>query len=76
MEHNKFCVSVHFRNVDAAHYDAVLAAVEAVLKQHQELHATRGRKVFEIRPQVPPFVHAPLSAEAGGQTGLTALLKL
>ena len=56
VEHNKFCVSVHFRNVDACQYDAVLGAVEATLQQHQELHATRGRKVFEIRPQVslPP----------------------
>ena len=52
VEHNKFCVSVHFRNVDARQYDAVLRAVEATLQQHQELHATRGRKVFEIRPQV------------------------
>ena len=52
VEHNKFCVSVHFRNVDASQYDAVLGAVEATLQQHQELHATRGRKVFEIRPQV------------------------
>lgn len=52
VEHNKFCVSVHFRNVDASQYDAVLSAVEATLQQHQELHATRGRKVFEIRPQV------------------------
>ena len=52
VEHNKFCVSVHFRNVDASRYDAVLSAVEATLQQHQELHATRGRKVFEIRPQV------------------------
>lgn len=52
VEHNKFCVSVHFRNVDACQYDAVLGAVEAVLGQHAELHATRGRKVFEIRPQV------------------------
>ncbi len=54
VEHNKFCVSVHFRNVEASQYDSVLAAVEATLKQHQELHATRGRKVFEIRPQVSP----------------------
>ena len=54
VEHNKFCVSVHFRNVEASQYDSVLAAVEATLKQHEELHATRGRKVFEIRPQVSP----------------------
>ena len=67
VEHNKFCVSVHFRNVDASQYDAVLGAVEATLQQHQELHATRGRKVFEIRPQVslrqPPAVRSPALGE-------------
>ncbi len=52
VEHNKFCVSVHFRNCQADQYDAVLAAVETTLRGHDELHATRGRKVFEIRPQV------------------------
>ena len=57
VEHNKFCVSVHFRNVDASQYDNVLAAVESTLKQHEELHATRGRKVFEIRPQVLPCLY-------------------
>ena len=72
VEHNKFCVSVHFRNVDASQYDNVLAAVEATLKQHQELHATRGRKVFEIRPQVtsrsrhtPCFMQMPRMIELG-----------
>ncbi|CAL8462723.1 g2256 [Coccomyxa elongata] len=52
VEHNKFCVSVHFRNCRADQYDAVLAAVETTLRGQDELHATRGRKVFEIRPQV------------------------
>jgi hypothetical protein len=52
VEHNKFCVSVHFRNCRPDAHDAVLGAVEATLRQHAELHATRGRKVFEIRPQV------------------------
>ena len=51
VEHNKFCVSVHFRNCEADSYGAVLGAVETTLRGHDELHATRGRKVFEIRPQ-------------------------
>jgi hypothetical protein len=67
VEHNKFCVSVHFRNVDTAHYDAVLTAVEAVLKHHQELHATRGRKVFEIRPQVLPLSMLPCLLISGAR---------
>lgn len=52
VEHNKFCVSAHFRNCEADQYEAVLGAVETTLRGHDELHATRGRKVFEIRPQV------------------------
>ena len=63
VEHNKFCVSVHFRNVEASQYDSVLAAVEATLKQHEELHATRGRKVFEIRPQVQPRIMPDMLCE-------------
>lgn len=55
VEHNKFCVSVHFRNCEADQYEAVLSAVETTLRGHDELHATRGRKVFEIRPQACPL---------------------
>jgi len=51
VEHNKFCVSVHFRNCEAEQYGAVLGAVEATLRSRAELHASRGRKVFEIKPQ-------------------------
>lgn len=53
MEHNKFCVSVHFRNCEPEQLDKVVGAVEAVLAGNSELKATRGRKVLEIRPQVP-----------------------
>lgn len=52
IEHNKFCVSVHFRNCEADRLEDVLQAVEAVLAKNKELKATRGRKVLEIRPQV------------------------
>ena len=52
VEHNKFCVSVHFRNCEASQYNAVLGAVEATLRSRAELHVSRGRKVFEIKPQV------------------------
>ena len=60
MEHNKFCVSVHFRNCAPGAHEAVLGAVEVTLRAHAELHATRGRKVFEIRPQA----RGPLSCLA------------
>ena len=52
VEHNKFCVSVHFRNCAPESYDAVLAAVKETLQEHSNLKASRGRKVLEIQPQV------------------------
>ena len=52
VEHNKFCVSAHFRNCALESYDAVLAAVKETLQEHPNLKASRGRKVLEIQPQV------------------------
>lgn len=52
VEHNKFCVSVHFRNCEPDRLEEVIGAVEAVLAHDKELKATRGRKVLEVRPQV------------------------
>lgn len=52
VEHNKFCVSVHFRNCSPDSYDAVVAAVKDTLHDHSNLKASRGRKVLEIQPQV------------------------
>ncbi len=54
VEHNKFCVSVHFRNCEPNRLEDVIGAVEAVLAHDKELKATRGRKVLEVRPQVCP----------------------
>ena len=52
VEHNKFCVSTHFRNCAAGDYPGVVAVVDAVVAAHPDLRVTRGRKVLEIRPQV------------------------
>ncbi|KAL0021141.1 hypothetical protein WJX77_004146 [Trebouxia sp. C0004] len=52
VEHNKFCVSVHFRNCSPDSYDAVVVAVKDTLHDHSNLKASRGRKVLEIQPQV------------------------
>jgi len=52
VEHNKFCVSVHFRNCSPESYDAVVTAVKDTLHDHPNLKASRGRKVLEIQPQV------------------------
>ena len=52
VEHNKFCVSVHFRNCPPESYDDVVTAVKDTLHDHPNLKASRGRKVLEIQPQV------------------------
>ncbi|KAL6959349.1 trehalose-phosphatase [Sarracenia purpurea var. burkii] len=44
VEHNKFCVSVHFRCVDEK--------VRSVVKEYPKLRLTQGRKVLEIRPTI------------------------
>nr|AWB09336.1 trehalose-6-phosphate phosphatase A [Tamarix hispida] len=50
VEHNKFCVSVHFRCVDEKRWSEVAQEVRSVLKQYPKLRLTQGRKVLEIRP--------------------------
>ncbi|KAL4424174.1 hypothetical protein ABPG75_001475 [Micractinium tetrahymenae] len=52
IEHNKFCVSAHFRNCAPDDYPAVVDVVDTVAAAHPELRVTRGRKVLEVRPQV------------------------
>ena len=67
VEHNKFCVSVHFRNCEPDRLEEVIGAVEAVLAHDKELKATRGRKVLEVRPQVLRFFSARLLADVNSQ---------
>ncbi|EPS67838.1 trehalose 6-phosphate phosphatase, partial [Genlisea aurea] len=50
VENNKFCVSVHYRNVDVNSWDRVGASVEDILKGYPRLRLTHGRKVLEVRP--------------------------
>ncbi|XP_047065918.1 probable trehalose-phosphate phosphatase 1 isoform X3 [Lolium rigidum] len=52
VENNKFCVSVHFRNVDKKDWKLVTEIVDNVLKAFPRLKLTTGRKVLEIRPVI------------------------
>ncbi|KAJ3681869.1 hypothetical protein LUZ60_014442 [Juncus effusus] len=52
VENNKFCVSVHYRNVAVEEYGAVDQCVKEVLKDYPRLRLTHGRKVFEVRPTI------------------------
>lgn len=50
VENNKFCVSVHYRNVDEKNWAEVAQRVQEVLEEYPRLRLTHGRKVLEIRP--------------------------
>ncbi|XP_030545259.2 probable trehalose-phosphate phosphatase C [Rhodamnia argentea] len=50
VENNKFCLSVHYRNVDEKRWAALAEQVRSVLSEYPKLKLTQGRKVLEIRP--------------------------
>ncbi|KAL7229519.1 hypothetical protein ACSBR2_008095 [Camellia fascicularis] len=50
VENNKFCVSVHYRNVDEKHWKTIAQYVQETLKDYPRLRLTHGRKVLEVRP--------------------------
>ncbi|XP_061356220.1 probable trehalose-phosphate phosphatase G [Gastrolobium bilobum] len=52
VENNKFCVSVHYRNVDEKIWDMVGQRVYDVLKGYPRLRITHGRRVLEVRPMI------------------------
>ena len=51
VEHKRFAVAVHYRNVVAEHVAEVAAAAHRRGRQHG-LRVTNGRKVVELRPNV------------------------
>eukprot|EP00803_Ostreobium_quekettii_P001675 evm.model.scf_2613.2 EVM.evm.TU.scf_2613.2 scf_2613:12007-13712(+) len=52
VDHNKFCISVHFRNCREESWEELKGVVEAAAAKHPSLTITRGRKVLELRPNV------------------------
>lgn len=52
VENNKFCVSVHYRNVAEKSWDMVAKCVQNILKDYPRLRLTHGRKVLEVRPVI------------------------
>jgi trehalose-6-phosphatase len=57
MEDNKFCVSVHYRNVAPHDYGEVHQRVTAVLKNYPCLRLTHGRKVRNIHNRTAVSKH-------------------
>ena len=52
VEHNKFCVSVHYRNCAPKDWGRVKAVVDKCVEQDTErLKWAEGRKVFEVKPR-------------------------
>uniref|UniRef100_J3M085 Trehalose 6-phosphate phosphatase n=1 Tax=Oryza brachyantha TaxID=4533 RepID=J3M085_ORYBR len=52
VENNKFCVSVHYRNVDKKNWKLVAQVVNNVLQDFPSLKVSSGRKVLEVRPTI------------------------
>lgn len=52
VENNKFCVSVHYRNVDEKDWKLVARLVNEVLEAFPRLKVTNGRMVLEVRPVI------------------------
>ncbi|CAM0944631.1 unnamed protein product [Alopecurus aequalis] len=52
IENNKFCMSVHYRNVDEKDWKRVARLVNEVLEGFPRLKVTNGRMVLEIRPVI------------------------
>nr|AFK33570.1 unknown [Medicago truncatula] len=52
IENNKFCVSVHYRNVEEESWDLVAQRVFDIMKDYPHLRLTHGRKVLEVRPVI------------------------
>ncbi|KAK7264403.1 hypothetical protein RJT34_32012 [Clitoria ternatea] len=52
VENHKFCVSVHYRNVEENHWTTIGQRVHDILKDYPRLRSTHGRKVLEIRPVI------------------------
>ncbi|XP_054810524.1 probable trehalose-phosphate phosphatase F [Prosopis cineraria] len=52
VENHKFCVSVHYRNVEEKNWTAIGQLVHDMLKDYPLLRSTHGRKVLEVRPVI------------------------
>ncbi|KAH8513608.1 hypothetical protein H0E87_006758 [Populus deltoides] len=52
VENHKFCVSVHFRNVDEDNWQPIAQCVQDILDKYPRLRRTHGRKVLEVRPMI------------------------
>ncbi|CAH8330418.1 unnamed protein product [Eruca vesicaria subsp. sativa] len=52
VEDNRFCISVHYRNVEEKNWTLVAQCVDDIIRTYPKLRLTHGRKVLEIRPVI------------------------
>lgn len=52
VEDNRFCVSVHFRQVQEKDYEILEHKVKSVLEKYPDFRLNEGKKVMEIRPSI------------------------
>ncbi|KAK3026464.1 hypothetical protein RJ639_041874 [Escallonia herrerae] len=52
IEDNRFCISVHYRQVQDEEYEMLEERVQSVLTRYPRFHLTRGKMVLEIRPSI------------------------
>ncbi|GAB4834225.1 hypothetical protein Ancab_032490 [Ancistrocladus abbreviatus] len=50
VENHKFCVSIHYRNIEEKNWPTIAQRVHDTLKNYARMRLTHGRKVLEIRP--------------------------
>ncbi|OIS96566.1 putative trehalose-phosphate phosphatase f, partial [Nicotiana attenuata] len=50
VENNKFCVSVHYRNVDEKNWSIIGKSIDELLKHYRRLRLTHDRKeILEVK---------------------------
>ncbi|KAH9320581.1 hypothetical protein KI387_015220, partial [Taxus chinensis] len=52
VEHNKYCITVHFRCVKEEIWGGLAEEIRSVLYAYPSLSMTQGRKVLELRPSI------------------------
>ncbi|PSS03957.1 Trehalose-phosphate phosphatase [Actinidia chinensis var. chinensis] len=52
IENNKFCLSVHYRHIADEDFCTVEKLVNSVMVEYKEFRVSKGKKVFEIRPDM------------------------
>lgn len=52
VERKKYSIAVHFRQVDPVDMNRVEKQVNEIVAKQNQLHASRGKKVFDIKPAI------------------------